>query len=249
MTLIHFTCTYPWPWRKLTYIWTLTLTWFQFDLISTWPNPWRWLELILIWFRKWSNYKKNPWPLLDLYSLMTITEFWPWPYLTFLDIELVSPCTCPSIHWPPWGSFWGRCPCLWDSRTDGASWRCAPPWSMGLFPACPHTSRSVKQKAMIPNFFFNDKLWLFKIPHYLNSKTSFSVTCLFESIRHCRKKYITVIMNTYITYLLIYIWYKIYPIPYLTCLLPSILGTCNILLHLHACYTQVLTHISMFHLP
>lgn len=147
MTLIHLTCTYPWPWRKLTYIWTLTLTWFQFDLISTWPNPWRWLELILIWFRKWSNYKKNPWPLLDLYSLMTITEFWPWPYLTLLDIELVSPCTGPSIHWPPWGSFWGRCPCLWDSHMDGASWRCAPPWSMGLFPACPHTSRSVKQRA------------------------------------------------------------------------------------------------------
>lgn len=105
------------------------------------------------------------------------------------------------------------------------------------------------QDNMISNFFFNDKLWLFKIPHYLNSKTSFLVTCLFESIKHCRKKYITVIMNTYITYLFIYIWYKIYPIPYLTCLLPSILGTCNILLHLHACYTQVLTHISMFHLP
>lgn len=106
---------------------------------------WTHLDLIpqMILLKK----KKNPWPLLDLYSLMTITEFWPWPYLTFLDIELVSPCTCPSIHWPPWGSFWGRCPCLWDSRMDGASWRCALPWSMGLFPACPHTSRSVKQRA------------------------------------------------------------------------------------------------------
>lgn len=138
------------------------MTWTHLDLIP---------QMILL-------KKKNPRPLLDLYSLMTITEFWPWPYLTFLDIELVSPCTCPSIHWPPWGSFWGRCPCLWDSRMDGASWRCAPPWSMGLSPACLHTSRSVKQRAesiktMIPNLFFNDKLWLFKIPHYLNSKTSF----------------------------------------------------------------------------
>lgn len=31
--------------------------------------------------------KKNPWPLLDLYILMTITDPRPWPYLTFLALN------------------------------------------------------------------------------------------------------------------------------------------------------------------